>query len=244
MFDEEWAVVGSSVVSRRRLAAWQDGDPRLRGCRSPADLIARIRHGDLFDSRELCHGLLALVGHDEFAVRVLLQAMMPSLTNELVRLLVPVRASSSTSFTADDGEVDQILVCAANQAVHEHAGSISMWPMSDLVHRTHRLVVQRIRHERRWMSANCVTDEVLFGTVAPPPGEEPDSSVEALAVLLRDVAREGRVAKADVALVWKSRLAGFDSAEMAGELGVSTDTFLRRRHRAESRIVEAMREVA
>ena len=245
--EHEWAVVVSSRWSRRQLHSWAGSDPTFVGYRSLDEVLSEIRHGDQDRSRELCWSLLARVDSDDLARRAVLQAMMPALTNELMRVLLPARNDPSTSFDPDDNEVEQILVTAASEAIMSHAGSASLWPMSDLVRRTHRLVIRALKSERRWRDHNTVgaSDDVDDSLPHPAAPAEPVMHPMVELINVVDAIREmNRITDGERDLIIATRCVGYGLGDLVDVLGASADTLKHRRARAEKKVISGSAELA
>ena len=88
---------------------------------------------------------------------------------------------------------NKILLTAASEAITTYAGTRGAWPMSDLVRRTHRLVIQALKAERRWRNHNTIATEDGLATETPSPGavDEPHPIVELVNIL--DSVRETQI---------------------------------------------------
>lgn len=242
--EQEWAVIMSARWTRRRLRSWSDTDPLFDGYLSLDQILETIRHGDSRASRDLCWALLDKVPNDDLARRAVLQAMMPALTNELMRVLLPARDDPATSFDRADNEVEQILLTAATEAIANYAGSRGAWPMSDLVRRTHRLVIQSLKAERRWRNHNNIAaeDDHTTETPAAIADVEPHPIVELVNVL--DAVRATQIiSEPEHDLIVATRCVGFRVGELVEVFGATADTLKHRRARAESKVISAMVEM-
>ncbi len=243
--EQEWAVLVCSRWSRQRLHVWGESEPALVGYVSLDQVLGDIRHADTGRSRELCWALLALVEGDELARRAMLQAMMPALTNELKRVMLPARNDPSSSFDRNDNEVEQVLIAAASEAVASNAGSRSAWPMSDLVRRTHRLVIRALKADRRWREHNLV-DEGLDTRPPPEPRTAGDTTVNPILELVGviDAVRAmDIISEPERDLIVATRCAGYGLGELVSVLGASSDTLKHRRARAEAKMIAGVAQL-
>lgn len=237
--EHEWAVIASSRWSRSRLRGWVSSHPDLEPFGSIDEVLSTVRHGDTGTSRELCWVLLHLAVDDDLARRALLQAMMPALTNELKRVMLPARDHPSSCYERHDNEVEQILVTAATEAIASNAGSTSMWPMSDLVRRTHRLVIRALKKDRRWRQHNRLASTDLDGdqpAELPAVPEEPAAMVELVRVLQQGEQLQ-LISTEERDLIVATRCVGYGITELAGMTGAKADTLKHRRARAEAKMV-------
>ncbi|MCP3858823.1 MAG: hypothetical protein GY704_04165 [Phycisphaeraceae bacterium] len=188
---------------------------------------------------------MALVETDELAARTMLRVLRPALMNELVRVVIPARECASTSFTRDDSEAEQVLVTCAVCAIAENAGSMSMWPISDLVHRTHRLVIRTIRADRAWNNQNLIGDEdfdqrwATEPSAVPVPGEASGNGLTELVAVVEAIRSMNVISDAERQLILDTRVAGFRIDELSAATGVDHWALYKRRDRAEKRMLAA-----
>lgn len=243
--NSEWAATAVSRSSSRRLKAWAESDDRFVGCESLDEIVAAIIGPDEDRSRQLSWALLAIVNEDELAARTMLRVLRPALMNELVRVVVPARQSNSTSFSSDDCEAEQVLVTSAVVAIAENAGSTSMWPISDLVHRSHRLVVRAIRADRAWNSQNVIGDEDFDDRWAaeespvPGPGDQSGGGLGDLVAVVEAIRSMNVISDEEERLILDTRVAGFRIDELSAATGVDHWALYKRRGRAEKRMLAA-----
>ncbi len=240
--DHEWAGISNSGWARRRVATWVRTDDRFAGLRDLGEVVHAIQRGEHNRSRGLCWALLGLVASgDEGGTRTLLQAMVPTLGQELKSLLGGSPGANIDSYGS--GDPDQLVVAAANQAIHEMAGTEPKWPIADLRSRTHRLVVRWQRNDRRWTDHNLVDDNVA-ASCDKKPADKTRTATDELADLLADAAREGTMRDEEIAMMWLTRVAGVPPTETAAQYGATTDVYRRRLRRIEGRFVKALRTAA
>lgn len=243
--NNEWAAIAASRSSSKRLKAWTEADDRFVGCNLLDEVVETIIGPDQDRSRRLCWALLAIVKRDELAARTMLRVLRPALMSELVRVVVPARQSTSTSFTNDDGEAEQILITSAVVAIAENAGSTSMWPISDLVHRTHRLVLRSIRADRAWNNQNLIGDEDFDDRWAaeessvPGPGDQGGNGLDDLVAIVEAIRSMNVISDEEERLILDTRVAGFRIDELSAATGVDHWALYKRRGRAEKRMLAA-----
>jgi hypothetical protein len=238
--DHEWERSSTSRQWRRRLRSWGDQHAVLAGPATPDAIVDAIRSGERDHSVRITWALLDLVqGGDHFAGRTILQAIIPALMSEANGWLADVARTSRPGTMLDRQELDQLLVAEAVQAITDVAGSTrSRWPIADVVRRTHRLVLRRVRGERTWAGTQHATDPA---DLAPPRidhgGVPLRTAAEELSSFLRDEVAAGVISSSDAELVWLTRIAGFPPADVTARFGQTADTLRRRRHRIEGRLV-------
>ena len=132
-----------------------------------------------------------------------------------------------------------ILVTAATEAIASNAGSNSMWPMSDLVRRTHRLAIRTLKKDRRWRQHNTLAlaerDGEQPAEVAEVP--EPAAPMVELVRLLNQGEQLELITVSERDLIVATRCVGYGITELAELTGSKADTLKHRRARAESRLI-------
>lgn len=164
-------------------------------------------------------------------MRTILQALIPGLGGELGWLLEWARRTDPGLL--DEGDVDQLLVVAAMEAIRHAAGKRKPWPLSSILRRTHRVLRRDVLAEDRWRTSIVLIDCPRFeDTTGPEP-----SPAELLAEVLDDARTQGAVSASDVELVWLTRIGGYQPVELESRFGVNGDCLRRRRQRAEARLI-------
>jgi hypothetical protein len=240
--DQEWHRSITSRAWRQRRRSWAEQHAPLAGLTSPQEIVDTIRDGERNRSIRITWALLDLVEEgDRLAARTVLQAILPALMAEANGWLADVARSTRSGTMLERQELDQLLVAEAVQAISDvAAGTRSQWPIADVVRRTHRLVLRRVRGERTWAGHQQATDPVDLVPPRIEPGGGPSrTAADELSALLRDEVASGAVAAVDAELVWMTRIAGYPPAEMTDRFGQTADTLRRRRHRIEARLVSA-----
>ncbi|MFN0090553.1 MAG: hypothetical protein ACKVWR_09860 [Acidimicrobiales bacterium] len=228
--DDEWLTVRRSAHARQRLADWQALHGCLAGAGDLDGLIERIRCSDADTSTAVVWALLDLAVDDRLARRVLLQTIVPGLGGELEWLLCWARRVDATLL--DLGDVDQLLIASAVEAILHAAGKHKPWPVLSMLRRTHRLLLRATRVEAQWRSKTVLGE--------PPRNidcaEVESTPAERLTTVLGEARGQGAVSQDDAALVWLTRVGGYRPAELETRFAATGDCLRRRRHRAEARL--------
>ena len=230
--DLDWAALAASPGGSRQLRRWRQSHACFAAVGSLGELIEAIRHGDFDESNELVWSLLELTVDDSLAVRTILQALIPGLGGELGWLLEWARRTDPGLL--DEGDVDQLLVVAAMEAIRHAAGKRKPWPLSSILRRTHRVLRRDVLAEDRWRSSMVLTDCPRFEDTTTGPEPSP---AELLAEVLDDAHTHGAVSASDIELVWLTRIGGYQPMELEDRFGVNGDCLRRRRQRAEARLI-------
>lgn len=230
--DLEWEGLASSPLSARRLDEWR----RRHRCFAPtcrlADLIPMVRDGEPRASTEMTWALLDLATDDPLAARTVLQVIVPGLGGELGWLRRWARRTDLNLI--DGGDADQLLVLAAMEAIRHAVGQRRPWPILSLLRRVHRVLLRETGAEESWQRTT-----VLSAVPSEPAAQaSPDSPAVELASVLRDASERGAVSKNDAALVWLTRVGGYQPAELASLYEANGECLRRRRHRAEARLAQ------
>jgi hypothetical protein len=230
--DLEWEVLASSPLSARRLAEWRTQHCCLADASDLAAVIASVRTASAVVSTEIVWALLDLATDDPLAARTVLQAIVPGLGGELGWLRRWARRTDLNLI--DGGDADQLLVLAAMEAIRHAAGQRRPWPILSLLRRTHRVLQRETGAEESWHRATILAAAPTEPAALVPP----DSPAVELASVLRDASERGAVSKSDAALVWLTRVGGYQPAELESTYAVSGECLRRRRHRAEARLTQ------
>lgn len=239
VLDREWAQLSSGPSTRRHLRRWQEQEPALVGPRTVAELHRRIESGEIDESSEMVWALLRLAPGDEFAGRFLLQIIVPGLAGEAGWLMSWARRVDP--YLIGSGDVDQMLVLAAMEAIRHAHGHRRSHPICSILRRTHRLLAREARTIEAWHS------KTVFEDGDPPTSSSPDPTArpgKMLLDLLTEAANVGRVARRDVDLLWLIDVEGYTSTELAPSLGITPRAVAQRRLRAEGRIARMVEEEA
>jgi len=214
VLDREWALLSSGPSTRRHLRSWQTHQPNLLGPRTLSELRARIESDDLETSSEMVWALLRLAPDDELVGRFLLQIIVPGLAGEASWLMSWARRVDP--YLIGSGDVDQMLVLAAMEAIHHAHGTRRSHPICSILRRTHRLLGRETRAIEAWQSKTLLEDTEPATTGDPTlrPGKM-------LLDLLTEAADGGHVARRDVDLIWLIDIEGYTSTELAPSMGHS-----------------------
>ena len=79
---------------------------------------------------------------------------------------------------------------------------------------------------------------VLTTTTATPVAEADESPAARLASVLDEASQRGAVSRDDAALVWLTRVGGYQPVELEARFDATGDCLRRRRHRAEARLAQ------
>ncbi len=239
VLDCEWTQLSSGPATRRRLRAWQAQQPSLSGPRTLVELRNLIEDRDLEESSELVWALLQLASHDELVGRFLLQIIVPGLAGEARWLMSWARRVDPNLIGS--GDVDQMLVLCAMEAIRHAHGTRRSHPICSILRRTHRLLVRETRSIEAW-KFKTVPDETESGSLSvddptPRPGKM-------LLDLLTEAADGGHVARRDVDLIWLIDVEGYTSTELAPSMGITPRAVAQRRWRAEGRLSRMVENAA
>lgn len=239
VLDREWAQLSSSPSTRQHLRRWQEAQPVLRGPRTISELHARIEAGGLEDSSEIVWALLNMAPGDELAGRFLLQIIVPGLAGEAGWLMSWARRVDPNLI--GNGDVDQMLVLAALEAVRHAHGARRSRPICSILRRTHRLLRRETRVIETWHSKTVLEET----EPALRPSQDPtDLPGKMLLDLLTEATETGHVAQRDVDLIWLIDVEGYTSTELAPSIGITPRAVAQRRWRAESRLSRMVEDAA
>lgn len=188
---------------------------------------------------------------DEFARRVMLQAMVPFLERETTRWTsVFVQGDRSRTRV----EVEQLVYVAAVQALrHLEQRNEVRWPVLDVIRATRAKVKAAVRDDERWHEATTSLDENAdpetwegrpVARQLALVDDDHTTSAEELGQVLRELVEVGRVPASTAALVWQTRCGLRSFEELAGELSTTAGALRRRRHRAEQALRGVMADAA
>lgn len=228
--DLEWAQLNRRASARRTLRTWARVHPALKQFSTLAEVVEAIQHTTTEQSREVVWALVDLAPHDALALRTVLQALVPGLGRELGWLLQASPCGDVERFDAD--EAGQIVLAAATEAIHQAAGDRNAWPLSSILRRVHRVVVQELLTEGRWRNTVEVREELPEHL---PPQEVRDPSAD-LAELLAAATRRLGLSAQDAELVWLTRAMGYAPADLTDRFGATPSSLRRRRHRVERQL--------
>lgn len=230
--DLEWEQLAASSRAARQFRGWRHRHACLEPIRDLCHLIETIRDGEMNASSELVWALLDLAAGDGLAVRTLLQVVVPGLGGELGWLLEWARRTDPGLL--DGGDVDQLLVVAAMEAIRHAVGQRKPWPVMSILRRTHRVLRRETATEEQWHKMTVLTAT----TSAASPAEPEESPAARLASVLGEASQRGAVSRDDAALVWLTRVGGYQPVELETRFDATGDCLRRRRHRAEARLAQ------
>ena len=230
--DVEWRAIVADDAKERWLAALSLDRPVLDGLGSLGDLVAVVRTGTVERSTEIVWELLDVAVDDPFAVRLLLQCIVPGLNTEVRRLTYWVDQLRVGDLTP--AEIDGLLLAATLEAIGGAVGKRRNWPIKSILRRTHRILERDLRIEEEWLRRVRLEDEPLVLHHVQLELEP----AEALAELLNDATEQGVVAQRDAELVWLVAVEGYAAEELQDHFGATYACLRQRQHRAASRLAE------
>lgn len=236
LLDAEWEQLVERPSSNSQLRNWQAEYACMGEAASLDEVVRLIDESAREESTEVVWALLDLVARgDAVASRTLLQAMMPGLGSELRRLKSWARLVGPQMLV--DGEVDQLLVAAAIEAIEHAAGTRRPWPVLSMLRRVRRMLKAETRSIESWAGSTEGLDHL--GLKSEGDEQRGSGSVALFDALVR--ARDaGVVSSAEVRLLWLIDIEGYTTAELAPDLGISPRSVAQRRLRAERRLVDLL----
>lgn len=239
VLDREWERISSGPSTRRHLREWQAQQPSLSGPRTLLELRSRIENDDLDASSEMVWALLQLAPADELVGRFLLQIIVPGLAGEASWLMSWARRVDPHLIAS--GDVDQMLVLAAMEAIRHAHGTRRSHPICSILRRTHRLLTRETRAIEVWQSKTLLDETEPVASTADDPTLRPGKM---LLDLLAEAADGGHVARKDVDLIWLIDVEGYTSTELAPSMGITPRAVAQRRWRAEGRLSKMVEDAA
>jgi len=239
VLDREWVQLSGGPSTRRHLRSWQALEPNLNGSRTLSELRARIENDDLEASSEMVWALLSLAPDDELVGRFLLQIIVPGLAGEASWLMSWARRVDP--YLIGSGDVDQMLVLAAMEAIRHAHGTRRSHPICSILRRTHRLLGRETRAIEVWQSKTVLEDTEPASPTADDPTLRPGKM---LLDLLTEAADGGHVARRDVDLIWLIDVEDYTSTELAPSMGITPRAVAQRRWRAEGRLSKMVEDAA
>jgi hypothetical protein len=226
MLQAEWDRDAERRPARAACARWAEHDTALEGMNSPAEVVRGCQaRGDGRRSATLLAAVVARAGHDRWAARAALQAVLPGLAavSRRARPLVgPTGVWSSVE------ELDQHVVAIACERITAlSATSARMWPAVAIVDGTWQRLRVFVAAERR--HGHRVALEDVEEAMCPAQR----SAGEELAHTLADAVEQGILEPVDGWVVFSSRVKGHAIEDLAVEAGRNTRWLWRRRVRAE-----------
>ena len=229
--DAEWQRLACGPRARRALMRWAVAHSELAGIGNFDELLARRRDPDA--ATELLAALAALAPGDPLAVRVLLQALVPGL----------IRLSCTVGFDDPDA-LDNMVTLAweriATYPTTRH-GRVAANVLLDVRKRYRQLREldhPRRRHQGDWQlnTTDGESDEAIAERLAPAASAEDQVLERAILDELRTIAGQGVISPAALSVVVQTRIIGKTVSEIAADSGISRNTLMARRFRAERRL--------
>ncbi len=227
--EAEWPTIAHCPATRQRLRTWADAEPVLAGYTSLADVVFAVHHGEHAVSMAVSTALVRVAGDDLLARRALLQVMVPVMVRRVRWLRTTSRMIGAE---LDVDEAAQTVVVTMLEVIDRVAGRSLGWPISSLHSKLRKaLFITADRHEQR-VRAETQLDTAM-ATI------EPSTAAVDLADVLVQATRRGALTGRDCALVWMTRIGGWEPSELTEQFGATHNTLLRRRQRAEAALGRA-----
>jgi hypothetical protein len=220
--EAEWPIVATSTHATTRLKEWALLEPDLVGFNSLMAAVRVVHDADQQQSAPVARALVRLAGHDDLARRAVLQMMVPVMCRRVQWLRSWGR---SVGVEADLDEASQTVVAATVEVISRVGGRTVAWPITHLRSKLRKSLFQLADRDARQRLGICELD---FDHPAPAPSGLPE-----LEDVLIFATRTGVVSQQDAALVWMTRVGGWDTAELTDQFGGTPKTLLKRRERAE-----------
>lgn len=228
----DWNDAGRSRTARAALEHWGARDPALAAFETPADLVARCQERDDgdHDRDAILAALLVDAGTDPWAVRTLLQALLPGLASVARRATAFVGGRWPVWNGLD--ELDQHVVVVAYERITIVSLERPVWVARAIVDGTWQRVRAYARRSRR--QAHCHAALAEVGNLGVTASR---TAAEELAAVLSDAVKRGRIERFDAGLIYRSRLAGERMEDLARGSGLDPRSLWRRRVVAETALI-------
>ncbi len=221
----EWQAISRGSLARA-LPAWRALTPELARFGSPRELLAFLHAAPPAASDGPLHALLCLAGSDRLAARLCLQAILPALKAHARRLRhAPVSRE----------ELWEPLLAFGWEAVCRYPTRRRQAVAANLVLQVLHDTSRELRRRGRLTLSDCNLEDAA--RLEAPRRHDP-LGVEGL---LAAAVAAGRLRRADAELILRTRLDGESPAGLAASSDERHGTLLRRRRRAELRLVEGLR---
>lgn len=224
----EWRAFTRTSAAAEALRSWCEREPTFRTLAAMTDLADAVRR-DTGGTTSVTASLLRLADHDAVARRALLDVMHPAMAGR-VRWLQNRIEASGLSFDAEDA--GQTVVAAMVEVIATNRGRSLAWPVSHLRSGLRKaLFAPASSEEERARRESPLEIDVADGAAITAEHELLD--------LLGRAADRGVLSATDCALVWMTRVGGWDTSELTQRFGASHHTLLKRRYRAEQALARA-----
>jgi len=226
----QWDHDGQSLEACKALRRWAQHDPDLIRFASPLQLVRTCNRRTDRVARHSVDRLTEVADTDPWAVRTVLQTLLPGLA-AMARQHKDLVGTSREPFDTID-ELDQFLVCTAFERITEVGAEVEHFRMRTVLDSTwSRLRAHAAAHRRDHRMKVPIADGA--GLPAPPPRSE----AEELAATLIDAVDRDVLRTVDAGLIYTTRVVGHTSTEVAQALAWNVDAFYRRRNRAQAVVV-------
>jgi DNA-directed RNA polymerase specialized sigma24 family protein len=228
--EREWQAIAPGELARA-FPAWQQGRPALRRFASPARLLSFLQSSSAAETDAPLHALLVLAAGDRLAARLCLQAILPALKAQALRIAhVPERRE----------ELRALLLAHAWRAVCTYpaarsqrvAANVVLQVLHDSTRELRRLTSPASGARGAGDPGPVVSSLEQAGELAAPrPGR-------ALGVegLLAAAVAAAELDGSDAELILLTRVDAVPLRLVAASRGCSRDALLKRRQRAEARL--------
>lgn len=228
--ERDWESEGASRPARAALARWARSEPSLRELESPLEVVRRCHERvDAAVSRTLVEAVLAQAKDDPWAVRTVVQALLPGLAG-VARRARGLRQGSVLVWESLE-ELDQHVVALAYERVSALAGRAQPWAAQTIIDGTWQRLRNYARSERRQGRSQA---EFTQGQLRLEPSV---SAAEELAEVLSDAVERGVVDPGPARVVYSFRVDGNPPDAVAPFVGHSARTLWRWLRRAEDALI-------
>ena len=220
--EAEWPIVATSTRATSRLRDWSTLEPNLAMYDSLLAVVRAVHDADRQESATVARALVRLAGRDDLARRAVLQLMVPVMCRRVQWLRSWGR---NVGVEVDLDEASQTVVAAMVEVIDRVGGRTVAWPVTYLRSKLRKALFQLADREAQ---QRLGIRELDFDHPAPAPSGLPE-----LEDVLVCATRNGVVSQQDAALVWMTRVGGWETAELTDQFGGTPKTLLKRRERAE-----------
>ena len=232
--DLEWERIARCRQHRQEFESWRLRSPHLAVIDTLGRLVERIDSAPLEESSELAWALLDLAMASDLARRTMLQVIVPGLGGELRWLNRWARRTDPGLLAG--GDIDQMLVGAAMEAIAHAAGHRRAWPICSILRRTHRVLMREVRAPEEWhdrIDLDGIEDDAIEDAIRV--GVRPETM---LLELFKQASDVGVLASHEARLLWLMGVDGYTSSELAEPLGITPRAVATRRLRAQQRLAQ------
>lgn len=231
--EAEWKLIVRRPATLANWVAVTDDEPSLRRFHSPDELVRWLRSTDWATAVPVFDALVWQAVRHDLALRTTLEALVPLMSNQLRWMIRWIRRSGSGY---DLQEAEQCVLAFAVIAITQVAARGKPWCGARITSSLRGQLKRYTAHEYAYVRRERTSVGLGHLNLAGPQVEPSIDSRERFARL----AAQHNVLARDIELLWLTRVAGFEPADLVERLGSSRDTLLRRRHRAERRLAASL----